>query len=120
MQRRTDDAVEAVRLRGEPLSPQQFGTAVHTNLKRQIEALRDPDFLAEVSILKAIEDGYGLPGSIRIDVLENVDGRTVCVYDIKTGRSGLSSARSMEIVEKVYGAFPSANRIVVTEIRPQR
>jgi hypothetical protein len=34
------------------LPPAEFGTAVHTNLKRQIDGLSDPDFRAEVSYLK--------------------------------------------------------------------
>lgn len=50
--------------------PTQFGTAVHVGLKRQIDALFDPDFRAEFSALKTLDETYGAQGSIRIDVFE--------------------------------------------------
>ncbi len=118
VQRRTDDAAEAVRLRGETMSASQFGTAVHMNLKRQIDPLNDPDFRAEVSFLKELEEAYGEPGSIRVDVFENVDGMEICVYDIKTGVRGLSAQRAAEIVKKVFTKFPFSKRIIVVEVRP--
>ena len=77
---------------------------------RIIGGLRDaapgPNFRAEVSYLKAQEENegstdakepkdpkWGMKGTIRVDVYENTQKGTVCVYDIKTGRSGLSKAR---------------------------
>ena len=119
VQDRTDLAVETVRQSGRYLPPAKFGTAVHTNLKQQISDLRDPDFRAEVSYLKSLEDGYGKKDSIRIDVLENVGDGTACVYDIKTGRRGLSIPRIKEIATNVFGAFPRTRRIIVSEIRPR-
>jgi hypothetical protein len=102
------------------MSRQQFGTAVHTHLKRQIDALDDPNLRAEVSRLKSKipEVGYGTKGSIRIDVLENAGGGTVCVYDIKTGASGLTAARMREIARVTLKHYPNARRIIVSEIRP--
>ena len=55
-----------------------------------------------------------------IDVLEKVDDDTVCVYDIKTGRRGLSLLRTTEIATNVFGAFPGTQRIIVSEVRPSR
>jgi hypothetical protein len=58
--------------------------------------------------------------SIRVDVLENRGNGTVCVYDIKTGRSGLDPARMVEIAKAVFAAYPDTTKqIIVTEIRPQ-
>jgi hypothetical protein len=50
---RTDAAVYAVGPRSNYRSPAEFGTAVHTNLKWQVENLGDPSFRAERSFLRA-------------------------------------------------------------------
>ena len=121
VQMRTDDAVETVRRRGAlDLSPTQFGTAVHVALKNQIDALRDPDFRAEVSALKDLNETYGARGSVRIDVFENIRNEIVCIYDIKTGRSGLTPRRAAELAAKAYKGLPSARHIIVIETRPTR
>jgi len=121
VQWRTDEAVDTVRRRGAiDLSPTQFGTAVHVSLKRQIDALFDPDFRAEVSALKTLDETYGTKDSIRIDVFEYVGDGTVCVYDIKTGNRGLGFARATEIAGKVFVSFTPATRIIIIETRPTR
>lgn len=120
VQERTDRAADAIGRTGRYLPPAQFGTAVHSNLKKQIEDLNDRNFRAEVSYVKNQEENYGRKDSIRIDVLENVGDGTVCVYDIKTGRRGLSVARTAEIATNVFKAFPGTQRFVVSEVRPRR
>ena len=133
VQARTDEAVETVRRRGAlDLTPQAFGTAVHLRLKQQIEALHDPNFRAEVSLLKSLAASngesrpdtqiapYGRANSVRIDVLENVGNGLVCVYDIKTGRQTLASGRSKELMRAVSFRYPSASHIIVIETRPTR
>lgn len=121
VQMRTDDAVETVRRRGAlDLSPTQFGTAVHVALKDQIDALRNPDFRAEVSVLKDLDETYGARGSVRIDVFENIRSEIVCIYDIKTGKSGLSARRAAELAAKAFEGLPSARQIIVIETRPTR
>ncbi len=121
VQMRTNDAVETVRRRGAlDLSPTQFGTAVHVALKNQINSLDDPHFRAEVSALKSLDEKYGTRESIQIDVFENVGGGTVCVYDIKTGRAGLSFSRAREIAIKVLNSFGGATKIIVIEVRPSQ
>jgi hypothetical protein len=128
VQEKTDKAVDnindQIRRTGVYMSPSQFGTAVHKNLKDQIVDLKNPNLRAEVSYWKMREDNvYGRPGSIRVDVLERADGNVVCVYDIKTGqtrRSGLTPARMLEITKNVLKAYPDARHVVVTEVRPTR
>jgi hypothetical protein len=121
VQQRTDRAVVSVKATGRALSPQQYGTAVHINLKDQITQLNDPDFLAERSLLKADQEaGYGARGSIRVDVLEHVGNETVCVYDIKTGQSKLDGPRMREIATNIYKNFPKTQKIIISEIRPTR
>ncbi len=124
MQSRTDDAADRVKREGNYWSAQQYGTKVHKNLADQINGLGDPGFRAEISLIKTASEAgparYGLPFSIRIDVLEDVRNGTVCVYDLKTGKSGLSAARSAEIAGTVFSVYPNARRILVIETRPGR
>jgi hypothetical protein len=128
----TDAAVD--KYEGKGLSRAQFGTAVHTDVKGEIEKPPvKPNFRAEVSIRKFLLEWqkdaegeeyiarYGLKNSVRIDVLENVDDDTVCVYDIKTGisrNSGLDDERIMEIARAVKNRYPHIRRIVIVEVRP--
>jgi hypothetical protein len=131
VQRRTDRVASAVRADRPYLNPQQFGTAVHTDVAHEINDPRKPDgspkdsnYRAEVSYWKMAEDGvYGKKDSIRIDVLEDAGRGLVCVYDIKTGqsrRSGLDLGRMREIAENVLGAYPHVKRVIITEVRPRR
>jgi hypothetical protein len=123
---RTDAAVDAVGPRSGYPNPRDYGTAVHSNLKWQVENLGDPNFRAERSFLKSQFEGkpddvpYGSPNSLRIDVYEKRHDGTVCVYDIKTGKAGLTPGRAAEIAETVYKRFTGVRRIIVTEIRPTR
>jgi len=120
VQQRTDFAAASVN-RGDYARASEYGTAVHKNLADQIKALNDPNFRAEISMLKTEGAArYGQAGSIRVDVFERVGNGTVCVYDIKTGTEGLSLARFHEIASRVLKSFPETTRIVISEIRPSR
>ena len=113
----------AVRNSGANLSPQQFGTAVHLKVKKEIDGMKDDYLKAEVSFLKGFEDDYGVKGTIRIDGLGRVRKRpdTACIYDIKTGRSGLTFPRMLEMVVNTQKAFNGEIRhFIVTEVRPSR
>lgn len=81
---------------------------------------RDPNFRAEVSLLKSEDERYGRKDTFRIDVFENPGSGTVCIYDIKTGRSGLTPARMLELASTVQYYYPFTQRIIVTEVRPRR
>lgn len=117
---RADRAVAEIAAERPGLRPAVFGTAVHTRIKDEINPLKDPDFFAERSFLKELQARYGDRGSIRIDVFERVRDDTVCVYDLKTGTSGLSVPRMTEISTHVLAKFPSVARLVVTEVRVPR
>ena len=71
-------------------------------------------------MIKTREETYGTPGSIRVDVLERAQENVVCVYDIKTGKSGLSATRAAEIASRVAVIYTPASRIIVIETRPKR
>lgn len=51
---------------------------------------------------------------------ENPGSGTVCVYDVKTGRSGLKPARMLELASTVQYYYPGTQRIIVTEVRSRR
>jgi hypothetical protein len=137
----TNDAVKEVQARPLRMTPAVFGTFVHTSLRDKINSGEstngkpDPNFEAEVSLLKTYDEtgvkilerdrkeyerAYGKKGSIRLDVVENVGNGTVCVYDLKTGHSILNARRMLEIAgrvfqnEKKYGPI---ERIIVMEIK---
>ena len=125
VQERTSRIAREEKEKGYFTSPQEYGTLVHKRLADEINGPSgrkepiDPHFRAEVSLLKSKEEAYGQAGTIRVDVLERVDDRTVCVYDIKTGRRGLSIGRMNEIATNVNMRYPGTGRIVVIEARPR-
>jgi hypothetical protein len=121
VQERTDAAAVRAQREGNYYNAATYGTAVHSLLKQDIDTLADRDFRAEVSLMKSDPKvHYGIRGSIRVDVLENVGNGTVCVYDIKTGERGLSLPRSKEIAGEVYSYYTRTTRIIVVETRPRR
>jgi hypothetical protein len=120
VQDETNAAAKTVVATQPNLPPARHGTAVHMQLKEQIDDMNDPNFRAEVSVLKSLEETYGTKDSVRIDVFENTGKGTVCVYDIKTAKRGLSLPRSLEIATKVHSSFSGVESIVVIEIRPTR
>jgi len=128
----TDKAVAEAeadeRASGEQWSASKFGTAVHTKVKRTIDAwnklppeeakrLNPFDLLAEVSFIKGEQENPGAKGSIRVDVMEKRSDGVVCVYDIKTGWSGLTPARMLEIGLNVWKNYKTTDYLV-TEMRP--
>ncbi|WP_091949931.1 hypothetical protein [Phyllobacterium sp. YR620] len=98
----TNNAVQAAGPRSNFASAAEYGTRVHTILKDLLVADYAGRLIAERSFLKYFEElglddrygetgvDYGLLGSLRLDVLERVANGVICVYDIKTGRSGLT------------------------------
>jgi hypothetical protein len=117
VQAMTNEAAKYFRREHPGMSPQNFGTAVHAEVARQV-GKSDPDFRAEFSLIKSQAAGYGQLGSIRIDVFERTKNDIVCVYDIKTGESGLTSARVAEIAGNVASIY-GTKRFTITEIRPE-
>ena len=59
---------------------------------------------------------YRTAGSTRLDVLERVSAEMGCVYDYKTGRAGLTTARVLKIVEAWNRRFPGVP-VVILEMR---
>jgi hypothetical protein len=121
VQDRTDAAVDQVRKAGNYKGPSDFGTKVHKIVADGINAQGDPNYIAEVSVMKSrLEEAYyGKEDTVRVDAFENRPRpKTVCVYDPKTGKAGLSLPRFGELAHTVERVFPGTKRIIVVEVRP--
>jgi hypothetical protein len=137
VQKLTDAAVEKVREDGKYKGPADFGTQVHEQIAEEVEGENDPNFRAEKSVLKSElepredpnfkteqseldEAKRGKRGTVRFDVYENrPDISTVCVYDPKTGKRGLSLPRMTELAEGAFKLFRYVPvHLIVIEVRP--
>jgi hypothetical protein len=115
----TDAAAQKVQSQWGPLTPQQYGTRVHTALRDSIVAYNDPNLKAEISAIKSRPADYGEKGSIRIDAFENVGDSTVCVYDVKTGEAKLTLLRMQEIANNAQKLYPGTTKLRIIEKRPR-
>jgi len=123
VQRRTDAAVDQVRRVGDYDGPADFGTKVHKIIADGIRSENDPNYIAEVSVMKSrmAAARYGKKGTVRIDAFENrPEISTVCIYDPKTGSRGLSFPRMAELANTAERKFPGTGRIIVIEVRPRQ
>ncbi|WP_173043273.1 hypothetical protein [Bosea sp. ANAM02] len=121
-------AGRAVNAAGSPeLYPSRtlYGTGVHSYFKNYVEDRKDPYFRAERSLLKEQEEGvyresvpYGYPQSIRTDAYEYRRDGTLCVYDLKTGKAGLTDRRADMLANAARFGFETLRRIIVIEVRP--
>lgn len=111
------------------MNPAVLGTNIHLSAKDRLDTakLTNParyaNIYAEVSLdLEPPEDTdtigvpYGTAQSTRLDVLELVSAEMGCVYDYKTGRAGLTTARVLKIVTAWNIRFPGVP-VVVIEMR---
>lgn len=104
-----------------------YGTDVHARFAQYVKDLNDFRFRAERSFLKEHIEGvdnekvpYGYPRSIRVDAYEYRDDGTLCVYDLKTGKAGLSDRRADILVNATRLGFDPVRRIIVMEVRPRQ
>lgn len=109
-------------------SMQTYGTDVHVRFKRFIDDLHNPWFRAERSFLKEGADptdpqeiAYGYPGSVRTDAYEyNPSDGTLCVYDLKAGKRGVSIKRSDILATAAYLGMRNIRRVIMLEVRPRK
>jgi RHS repeat-associated protein len=89
------------------------GTLKHTEFAKQVKALNNPFLKTEITYKNGKIVSYGTKGGVRLDVVEyNFDGTIKAVYDLKTGKAGLTSNR----VQDIQAHLP--NNATVYEIRP--
>lgn len=106
---------------------QNFGVAVHAEVHRQItmrkllSPLQYGDVFSEMSIstdgLTSIDRRvyYGRSETSRLDVYERVNATTACIYDVKTGRRGLSLSRTTDLVSRTT-KIPGVTNVIVLQI----
>jgi hypothetical protein len=77
---------------------------------------------AEISFVDSNEEPvpYGTGGSSRLDVLEDrrSDMGAICIYDMKTGKEGLTPRRLARIGRQVTSAFPGTWLFYITQVGP--
>ena len=101
--------------------PRISESKVHQKIAKAVEGEGNPDFRAEQSAIKSKQEArYGEPGTVRIDAYENHrEISTVCVYDPKTGKRGLSFPRMTELAKSAFSLFAHVpQHFIVIEVRP--
>jgi len=106
-----------------------LGTKIHLTAKNMLEDAKriNPalygNLHAEVSLdLEALGPNdkigitYGTAGSTRLDVMELVRQQMGCVYDYKTGQTGLNAARVSQIIKVWNVRFPGVP-VTILEMR---
>jgi len=87
--------------RSPDVSPQEYGTEVHTVFAKTLRALNLPGIGTqgvEQSFDKEGEARYGKDGSIRTDVVLRNDERSIiAIYDLKTGNATIRPSRATEL-----------------------
>ena len=117
VQKATNEAVRIIGPKGNR-EPRLYGTDVHTWVKVLIDEEGNTRLQAELSLRRP--GAHGLEGSIRLDIFEDASDALVCVYDVKTGDSGLSFERMQEIAQRVLEKYPGVHFVVITEVKPQK
>ncbi|MCJ2036088.1 hypothetical protein [Methylobacterium sp. J-068] len=117
-----DRTMASVTSSGIYLTPQAVGTRVHALMAEDVNAREDPTFVAEISYGRStIGTAYhGQIDSIRLDILENTEPSTVCIYDPKTGKTGMKPRTAIDYAAAAMRNFPHAKRFILLEVRPSR
>jgi hypothetical protein len=69
-------------------------------------------------LMASLPNGLRVAGSSFLDVLHDVGDGTICIFDIKTGISGLESRQIYQYWDAATDAFKYAQRIYILEVRP--
>ncbi|CAN7481791.1 hypothetical protein LJR090_003974 [Bosea sp. LjRoot90] len=105
-----------------------YGTDVHVRFKDFVNDLKNENFRAERSFLKEAAEptsrdelDIGYARSVRVDAYEyRPEDGTLCVYDLKTGRRGLSVPRSDILATAAYLGIRDVRRVIMLEVRPRK
>ncbi len=80
-----------------------FGTLVHTEFEKQVNALGRSDLYTEVSYKLGQLVDRGTKGSVRLDVVHGTKEAPTAVFDLKTGSASLTSSRIAQIQAHLPG-----------------
>lgn len=80
------------------LSPQKYGTAIHTTFANAVRAQGLPGIAPSDVETTFGGERYGAKGSVRTDViLRNDVGDVIAIYDVKTGEKGIEPERAAKL-----------------------
>jgi len=96
------------------------GTLIHSTFARLVKGLNRADFTPEVNYLNGRVVRGNLGGSVRLDIVEGPLDNPIAVYDLKTGRAGLTAQRIAQIRSNLpnNGMLPNGQPVPVIEVRP--
>jgi hypothetical protein len=102
--------------RAPEMTPQIYGQLVHKQFANAVRAANIPGIgFDDVETTYSRDDPdatYGSPGSIRTDVvLHDESDRIIAIYDVKTGKSGLTPARVKELLTETR-ADPTTTKVI--------
>jgi|GEM_PF-1744323 len=80
-----------------------FGTAVHSEFKKLVDARNLDGVSTEQSYLNGNKVPYGTKNSVRADVVFSQYGSPISIFDLKTGRATLSSDQVGKYIQNVPG-----------------
>jgi len=101
-----------------------YGTHVHSALEELIkqgvlDKVLPEGMRAEISYVpNGGEANYGTKGSIRVDIIYEVDPDTVYIYELKTGGAALKEPRIDRTLSYEY--FKGKKTVIVMELNPWR
>jgi hypothetical protein len=107
-------ALQRARDRIGPGSGRFYGTRVHTEFKREVDAIGSSNLATEVTYYNGQLKRYGYPGSIRADVVEGPLENPTAIYDLKTGGARLTQQRMNQMRRQLPGG---GGGIPIIEIR---
>jgi Phage portal protein len=98
------------------MTPQLYGQLVHKQFANAVRAANIPGigyYDVETTYDRDDPDAtYGSPGSIRTDVvLHDESGKIIAIYDVKTGKAGLTPARVAELLTETR-ADPTTTKVI--------
>jgi hypothetical protein len=130
----TNKATKKIRADGTYSDDADFGMKVHKEIEEQVKAIGNPNFLAEKPLWRMREDDPSQPvaqdrdrtlnrgtrDSIQLDILDNNQRGTVCVYDPKLEKQRMRRRRFDEIAASVFYHFKNVHSIILVEIKPHQ
>ena len=114
----TSSSDAKVRAQNPNAPPQEIGNMVHEEVAAAF--VGQLGFKVKAGFLGNTElrNGLRVAGSSFLDVLHDVGNGTICIFDIKTGISGLGSRQINQYWNAAKEAFEDAQRIYILVVRP--
>jgi RHS repeat-associated protein len=91
-----------------------YGSRLHKAFAKEVEALGYSNLGTEVSYIQGAQVRYGLPGSVRMDVVvRGADEKPIGAYDLKVNSATLTEGRRMQ-----FRRATNKDNLPIDEVRP--